>query len=96
MHLTSYRFTGDQDELAAAYDRMFASYPLDSLLFHACALVDDGIVIIDACPSKQDFEAFSTSPEFLHAIDEAGLPRPTIEPFGTVHAARTAAGSLVT
>ena len=96
MYLGSYRFHGDPDELVAAYDRLMAAFPTDSLIFHASVTVDEGLLVIDACPSKADFDAFSTSADFGAAVEQAGLPRPVVEPFGAVHQhARTSRDVLV-
>ncbi len=95
MYLVSYRFNGDPDKLLAAYDRLMAGFPADAILLHAAVAADDGVLVVDACPSKADFEAFSTSTEFTAAIEQAGLPQPIIERHGHVHAARTANDVLV-
>jgi hypothetical protein len=89
MYLSSYEFTGDSDELLAGYDKLMASFPVDVIIFHACVRTDDGMQIIDGCPTRADFVAFSTSPTFTAALDAAGLPRPTIVELGPVHVART-------
>jgi hypothetical protein len=94
MFLSSYEFTGDPDELLAGYSKLMASFPLEAIIFHVCVRADDGIRIIDGCPTRADFVAFSTSPTFVTALDAAGLPRPTIVELGTVQAARTRDGVL--
>jgi hypothetical protein len=90
MYLASYRFDGRPDELAAAYDRLMTVIPADDVLFHTAVTVDGGLLVIDACPTKEDFAAFSTSSEFAAAVEQAGLPHPIIEPLGPVHAVRVA------
>ena len=40
--------------------------------------------MLDACPSRAVFEAFSASPGFRTALAEAGLASPRIEPLGDV------------
>jgi hypothetical protein len=94
MYLGTYRFQGDPDELLAGYDRMMASFPQESLLVHLCVRGDDGITIIDTCPSEADFRAFSTSAEFRSALGAAGLPEPVVDAVGDVHLARTPAGPV--
>lgn len=90
MYLAAYRFDGDPDDLLAAYDRFVGGFPAGSFTLHACIQRGGGITIIDACPTEQDFRSFSSSPEFLGALTAAGLPRPTVEPLGEVHALHVA------
>jgi hypothetical protein len=76
MYLGIYEIDGDPNELLAAYDRLIAMMPESQVVFHACAIRENGITIYDACPTKDVFEQFSTSPEFRGATDAAGLPWP--------------------
>jgi hypothetical protein len=87
VHLGIYEFDGDPDELLAAYDRMMIATANSSLAWHLCAVRPDGIVIYDTCPSEEAFDRFSTSPEFLAAVRDAGLPEPRVTG-RPVHAAR--------
>ena len=87
MFLGAYHFTGDPDELLAGYRRLRAGFPPGSLDLHVCARTTDGIVVLDACPSEDVFQSFSTGPEFAAARRAAGLPEPVVEPVGEVHAA---------
>lgn len=77
MYLGIYEIQGDPDELLAAYDRLTATLPEGDVVFHACGVREDGITVYDACPSKEVFEKFSTSPEFRGATEAAGLPWPS-------------------
>jgi hypothetical protein len=45
MFLGTYEFSGEPDDLLAAYDRMMDGMPTDSLSFHACVVVEGGIAI---------------------------------------------------
>jgi hypothetical protein len=76
MYLGIYEIDGDPDELLAAYDRLIGMMPEAQVVFHACAVREDGITVYDACPTKEVFEQFSTSPEFRGATEAAGLPWP--------------------
>jgi hypothetical protein len=91
MFLGTYRVTGDPNELAAAYDRLMATFPEDQLLVHICVKTDEGLVIYDTCPSQADFRAFSTDPHVLAMMQEAGLPIPQVDEVGEVHAAKAPA-----
>jgi hypothetical protein len=85
--LGAYHFTGDPTELVAAHDRLAAQFPPGTFDLHVCVALDDGIVVFDACPSRDVFADFSRSPEFLAAVAAAGLPVPRVEPLGDVHSA---------
>jgi hypothetical protein len=45
VHLGIYDFEGDPGELVAAYDRLMAGFPESMIVFHACAVREDGITI---------------------------------------------------
>lgn len=84
MHLSTYRFRGDPAQLASGYETVIAGIPPESIPLNLAVQVADGLLVIDVCPSKADFDAISTSPEFAAALTAAGLPDPTIESVGTV------------
>lgn len=44
---------------------------------HVCLRADDGIVIVDTCPTREAFEAFLTGDEFRSALRRHGLPEPS-------------------
>ncbi len=90
MYLATYRFDGDPDALIEGYDRLMRTFPVDAILFHAAVVVEGGLLVVDACPSEAELNAFSTSPGFAAALAEAGLPDPVVEPLGAVYAARAA------
>jgi hypothetical protein len=83
----AYHFDGDPTELLAAHDRLVAQFPPGTFDLHVCVAVDGGIVVFDACPSREVFAGFSQSSEFLAAVGAAGLPTPRVEPLGDVHSA---------
>jgi hypothetical protein len=88
MFLGAYHFDGEPRTLIPAYDRLMEQFPVEASLLHVCVLVEAGITVLDACPSRSVFRAFSQSAEFLGAVASAGLPLPRVEPLGDVHAAR--------
>jgi hypothetical protein len=94
MFLSAYHFDGDPTVLATAHDRLVASYPPGALEWHVCAVGDHGIVVIDACPSRADFEAFSRSAEFHAALAAVALPTPRIVPLGEIHSTIPAADTV--
>jgi hypothetical protein len=86
--LAAFHLDGAATDLLPAYDRLMKAYPPDSLDLHICIQREGGVTVYDACPSRADFVAFSTGPEFTAAIAAAGLPRPRIEELGEVYDAR--------
>jgi len=82
MYLSAYRFTVDPGTLAAAHDALLATFPPESL--HVCVQTEDGILVLDTCPSRAVFESFNRSVEFRSALAAAGLPEPAVEPLGEV------------
>jgi hypothetical protein len=85
--LGSYDFDGDPDVLVGAYDRLMAQLPEDAILLNVCYRRASGITILDACPDRQTFAAFSTSDDFAQALAGVGLPSPTVTQLGQVHRA---------
>ena len=88
MFLGRYDFAGDPADLTTRYDLLMTQIPAENIQFHSCVVNADGISIYDSCPSAEVFADFSTSPEFLAMVREAGLPDPVVTPLGEVHIAR--------
>jgi hypothetical protein len=82
--LALYHFDGDPETLALAHDRMLALVPPGELGVHLCVRHPAGITVVDSCPTRQDFESFSTGP-LRDLLDAVGLAAPRIEPLGEVH-----------
>jgi hypothetical protein len=87
MHVSIWKFIGAPDELARSYDAMVAEFPADQFIAHMCLRSPDGMVIVDTCPSREAFEAFSTSEAFRSARKRHGLPDPSELHDYPVHAA---------
>jgi hypothetical protein len=87
MHVSIWKFTGDPDELTRGYDAMVADFPTDQFIAHLCLRAPDGIVIVDTCPSREAFEAFSASEDFRSARQRHGLGDPSELRGYPVHAA---------
>jgi hypothetical protein len=85
MFMASYELTGDPDALLAAHEWMISGFPTDSFLLHLSVRTEQGVTIYDCCPSRDQFEAFSSSPEFAAALAEAGLPTPKVTPIGDIY-----------
>ena len=88
MFLGAYRFTGEPSDLLPGYERLMAGMPAEAISLHVCVVEEDAIVVFDACPTREVFLEFSGGPAFAAAVAAAGLPEPSVEALGTVHAAR--------
>ena len=76
MHASIWRFRGDPDELLRAYGAMIAEIPAESMRLHLCLRANDGIVLVDTCPSKEAFDAFFAGEGFRALRERHGLPDP--------------------
>jgi hypothetical protein len=85
MHASIQHYAGDPEALLASYDALIATVPLGDFWVQLCLRDDDGIVVVDTCPSKEVFEAFVSGEQFRTALARHGLPEPTVQDF-PVHA----------
>jgi hypothetical protein len=86
MHASISTFRGDPDELLARYDAMVADIPAASMRLQLCLRADDGIVVVDTCPSREAYEAFFDGGPFRALLARHGLPEPAVADH-PVHAA---------
>jgi hypothetical protein len=75
VHASLWRFRGDPDELARRYEAMLAEIPAANMRLHLCLRADDGIVVVDTCPSREVFEEFVAG-TFDEIRRRRGLPDP--------------------
>jgi len=87
MFLGIYTFESDTAQLRMAYERMLELIPHTNLQLHVCVPSDNGLSIIDSCPSKESFLFFASSSKFADSLKSAGLPTPKVTPMGEVHTA---------
>jgi len=87
VHASIWKFAGDPDDLLARYDAMLAEIPSDNMRLHVCLRAPDGIILVDTCPSREAFEAFSAGPGFTALRERHGLPEPARLDDFPVHAA---------
>jgi hypothetical protein len=73
MHASIWHIHGDPDELIARYDAMLAEVPQGNLIIHLCLRGDDGIVIVDTCPTRDAYEEFRRSDWFTGLLARHGL-----------------------
>jgi hypothetical protein len=86
MHASICTFHGDPVDLLARYDAMLAEVPATSMRLHLCLRTDEGIVVVDTCPSRDAFAAFFQGP-FPALRARHGLPDPVMVQDHPVHAA---------
>jgi hypothetical protein len=86
VHGSIWSFAGDPDHLLASYDAMLADIPVARMRLHLCLNAADGIVIVDTCPSREDFAVFAAEhfPPLRRRYD---LPEPRRMDDFPVHAA---------
>ena len=90
MFVGQYDFDGEPEQLLVAYDRLMTEIPVASVFFHTCIRREQGITIIDACPSASDFAATAADPDLRALMRDAGLPTPKVTALGESHAAHAA------
>lgn len=55
LHASIWRYRGDPDDLLHSYDAMLAEVRASTMSLHLCLRDRDGIVVVDTCPSRNDF-----------------------------------------
>ena len=85
MILSAYQFDGDSERLLERHQQMMELFPPSGLDLHIAVSNDRGITVYDACPDLATHQAVVVSPEFRGAIEQVGLPSPTITVVGEVH-----------
>ena len=58
MHASIWRFTGDPERLARAYDAFTAELGTGQLLVHVCLTAEDGLIVVDTCADRDAWERF--------------------------------------
>jgi hypothetical protein len=87
VHASIWRFRGDPDDLVPRYDAMLAEIPAANMRLHLCLCGEDGIVLVDTCPSKQIFDEFFAGEGFRSLRERHGLPEPDVLEDFPVHVA---------
>ena len=75
MHASLWRFRGDPDELLRRYEALLTDIPAENMRLHLCLKADDGIIIVDTCPSRDAFEGFVAG-TMRELSGRHGLPEP--------------------
>jgi hypothetical protein len=75
MYASIWKFEGDPDRLAAAYEAFSAELPPPQLRLALRA--PDGLVVVETCPTRDDFVAFTSDPSVHAGLERHGLGLPT-------------------
>jgi hypothetical protein len=58
VHCSVWRFVGDPEELERRYLAVIAEIPESNHVLHVAARTPDGLLIVDTCPSEDDYHTF--------------------------------------
>ena len=94
MHASIWKFSGDPGALLERYDAMLAEIGAGNLRLHICLRADDGIVLVDTCPSKEAYESFAHGDAFRELRERHGLPEPSQLDDYAVHLAYASGSAL--
>jgi hypothetical protein len=75
VYASLWRFRGDPDELLRRYEALLTDIPAENMRLHLCLKADDGIIIVDTCPSRDGFEGFVAG-TVRDLSGRHGLPEP--------------------
>jgi hypothetical protein len=78
MHASILHFTGDPDDLARRVDELFARVPADNVRLLLIVRREDGLTMIDTCPTREAYERFRASGWLDQALADVGLPVPAV------------------
>src|SRR3954467_857095 len=74
MYASIWKFVGDPDRLAAAYEAFARELPVSEIRLALRA--PDGLVVVDTCPTRDDFVAFTSDPSVHAGLQRHGLGLP--------------------
>ena len=77
MYASIWKFDGDPDALATAYEAFTVALPRDIMRLHLALRAPDGLVIVDTCPTRDAFVAFTSDPHTREQLTRHGLGLPT-------------------
>src|SRR3954471_3184327 len=76
MYASIWKFDGDPDRLAGAYEAFAAELPAEVMRLHLALRSPDGLVLVDTCASRDDFVAFTSAPDVRARLARHGLGLP--------------------
>ena len=86
MNLYQYTVKGDPQQLLAVWDDVIADLGKDELFLNITSATDDGITILDICPTEADFQGWINGDDWRGIQARLG-GAVTVTHLGQVHAA---------
>jgi hypothetical protein len=74
MHGSFWKFEGDPDDLLERYDALVADLPLEQIRLHFAMRTPDGLMVVDTCPTEEQFRSFISGEWFAELRAKHGLP----------------------
>jgi hypothetical protein len=72
MNINLYRFTGDPEQLLAAWERAAAGFDASDYVLNLVSVGDDGITVVDVCPTEADFQGWINGDDWRSIKAELG------------------------
>lgn len=72
MNLNLYTVKGDPQALTATWDRLVGELGKDEFFLHVVATQDDGIALLDVCPTEADFQGWIEGDDWRRMKAELG------------------------
>src|SRR5262249_3314011 len=77
MYASIWKWEGDPDRLAGAYETFTPQLPAEVMGLHLALRAPDGLVVVDTCPTREAFVAFTSDPATRAQLQRDGLGLPT-------------------
>jgi hypothetical protein len=72
MNLNQYTITGDPQQVLAMWSTVVAELGKEDLLLHVVAVGDEGITVLDVCPTEEDFQGWINGDDWRRIKAELG------------------------
>jgi hypothetical protein len=72
MNLNQYTVTGDPQELLATWNRTVAAVGKDAFFLSIVTTSDNGIIILDVCPTEADFQGWINGEDWARIKADLG------------------------
>ena len=68
MNINLYQFKGDPQELLAGWQRAAAGFDASDYVLNLVSVGDDGITVVDVCPTEADFQGWINGDDWRAAL----------------------------
>jgi len=72
MNLNQYTIKGDPQQLLATWRRATEGFGKEEYFLNLVAVQDDGLIILDVCPTEADFQGWINGDDWRHLKAELG------------------------